>query len=169
MYYNRILSDKFAALLEKNGDLRWLFIYVKSNKELDFLIGKNNTMEWISVYRGLSRILSINPYKNSDQLKLHAAQAYENIAKDENLKIYGKQKPNKVFGKELDIILRRIEEDSKFDRYYKNEKEGYFQNILSRKFGICGNADNKFVIIDKESVIGYENKKEKYEEYGKFP
>jgi hypothetical protein len=168
MYYNRRLSDKFASLLKKKGDLRWLFNYVKSKKELECLICRNNKMEWISVYRGLSRILSINPYKNSDRLKIHAAQAYENIAEDENLDIYGKQEPNKVFRKELEIIIKRIEKNSKFDRYYKNEKEGYFQNILSRTYGISGNSNDPFVIIDKESVIGYDDKKEKCKKYGKF-
>ena len=168
MYYDRKLSESFASLLEKNGKLRWLFEYVKRNDELDFLIGRNNYKEWISVYRGLSRIVSINPYKNSDYLKLRAAQAYENIDKTKNLDLYGKHKPTKIFSKQLNVIINKIKEDEKFRRYFNNKKEGYFQNILSRQYGICGKVDDPFVIVDKECVIGYQDTDEKDKEYGKF-
>ena len=59
MQYNRILSEKFATLLEKGKELRWLFDFVQNHEELDFLIGKNDSEEWISIYRGLSRIIKI--------------------------------------------------------------------------------------------------------------
>jgi hypothetical protein len=168
MYYDRKLSESFATLLEKNGKLRWLFEYVKRNNELDFLIGRNNSKEWISVYRGLSRIVTINPYKYSDDIKLSAAQAYEHIDKTKNLELYGKHKPNKIFSKQLNVIINEIKKDEKFNRYFNNKKEGYFQNILSRQYGICGKADDPFVIVDKECVIGYKDIDEKDKEYKKF-
>ena len=53
MYYNRTLSKELSALLETGGELRWLFDFVKNHPDLDFLVGKNNSKEWLSVYRGL--------------------------------------------------------------------------------------------------------------------
>ena len=57
MYYNRKISDSLSRLIEPRGELRWLFDFVKSRDDLDFLIGKSSSTEWISVYRGLSRRL----------------------------------------------------------------------------------------------------------------
>ena len=54
-----------------------------------------------------------------------------------------------------------VSNNSRFNGYYNNKKEGYYQNELSRKYGICGNPEDEYVIIDKEAVIGYENQQEK--------
>lgn len=160
MYYNRIISDPFSKLLEPNGDLRWLFSLVQQSTELDFLIGKNNSKEWISIYRGLSRVLTITKTRKPDIIKLDGANAYKRISNG----LYGKKKVSDDFSKELLRVVRAVALDPKFDRYYKNMKEGYFQSELSRKFGICGKANDDFVIIDKEAVIGYKDiaEKEKY-------
>ena len=167
MYYDRVLSPKFAQLLEIGGELRWLFDFVKERPDLDLLIGKNNDIQWISVYRGLSRCVTIN-----EKGKINGAKAYKQICPD----LYGS---TLGFEKELKKLLSIIEKEPKFDRYYKNKKakdgkEGYFQNEFSRKYGILSDSNSEFVIIDKEVVIGYENKtikeelltpqKEKYEE-----
>ncbi|WP_190275742.1 hypothetical protein [Thiorhodovibrio frisius] len=56
MYDNRILSHSFSKLLEPDGELRWLFYLVQKHSDTDFLIGKNDKEEWISIYRGLSRV-----------------------------------------------------------------------------------------------------------------
>ena len=149
MYYNRALSPDFAQWLKKDGKLKWLFNFVKKREDLDFLVGKNKDKEWISVYRGLSRCVTINPKGEID-----GAQKY----KDKKPKLYGY---NLDFENELEKLLSIIENDTEFDRYYNNKKEGYFQNKYSRKYGIESNADSEFVIIDKEVVIGYKNQKTK--------
>ncbi len=164
MYYNRTLSNSFSKLLEKDGKLRWLFNFVKKQPEIDFLIGKNNSKEWISIYRGLSRVLTISKTKEINIIKLDGAEAYKTILP----KLYGKRLTSIIFEKELDQILLAVSKNEKFDKYYQNKKEGYYQNILSREFGICGNADDNFVIIDKEAVIGYLNQKEKDTEFNKI-
>ena len=79
MYYNRTISNELSALIEKDGPLRWLFDYVKNHDEIDFLIGKNNSKEWISVYRGLTRIISILP-KNNIAFFIDADEKYKNIS-----------------------------------------------------------------------------------------
>ena len=169
MYYDRVLSPNFAKLLEHGGDLRWLFEFVKERSDLDFLIGKNlynknpddkknisKNKEWISVYRGLSRCVTINP-----KGKIDGADAYKMILPE----IYGRK--NKMnFKNELETLLLAIEKTFQFDRYYNNHKEGFYQNEFSRKYGILSDFNSEFVIIDKEVVIGYKDKKTKAEELG---
>ena len=38
MYYNRTISNSFSELIEKNGKLSWLYDFVKTRDDLDFLI-----------------------------------------------------------------------------------------------------------------------------------
>lgn len=164
MYYSRKISDSFAKLLEIGGELRWLFDYVKQNPELDFLIGKNNSKQWISIYRGLSRILTISPTAKANMIKLDGANAYKEL----NKKLYGQKELTNNFSRDLEWLVEVVSTMNKFDRYFNNKKEGYFQNELSRRFGICGDPEHDFAIIDKEAVIGYENMHEKNCIYGKI-
>jgi hypothetical protein len=164
MYYDRTI-EKLACLIEKEGPLRWLFDYVKGNDELDFLVGRNKQKEWISVYRGLSRILTILPSREAGKIKVDAADAYKSIG----VEIYGDKKPSDLKKYMLEDLVETVKADTKkFSRYYDNKKEGYYQNILSRTYGISGNPDNEFVIIDKEAVIGYKDEDEKQKEYPNF-
>lgn len=161
MYYDRTLTESFADLLKIGGGLRWLFEYVKNNEELDFLIGKNKSKEWISVYRGLTRIFTIHP-KGNATIYVDGDIKYKKLLPD----LFGIRSNTQSFQQEIELLIDRITADSQFDRYYKNKKEGYYQSILSRKFGICGNPMDEFVILDKEVVIGYENEDEKENLFG---
>lgn len=143
MYYNRTISKSFSALIEDEGELRWLFDFVKNRNDLDFLIGKNTSKEWISVYRGLSRFLTILSTPNSQIIKIGGAKAYNTILP----RLYGERNISNRFDTEIEFIINEIEDNPKFDKYYKNKKEGYYQNKLSRKFGICGNFSDEFVIM----------------------
>ena len=156
MYYNRKISNTFSKLIENGGELRWLFDFVINNKELDFLIGKNNSKEWISVYRGLTRIISILP-RNNTSVFIDGDDRYKGISPN----LYGQKSVNENFQNDIENLITQIEQNKQFDRYYKNKKEGYYQNELSRIYGICGSSDTDFVIIDKEAVIGYSNQAEK--------
>lgn len=161
MYYNRAISKEFASLLEKKGELRWLFDFVKNHSELDFLIGKNNSKEWISIYRGLTRIVSISPSKETT-IQISGAGKYKKIVPN----LYGRKQTNENFQNDIELLIDQIEQERSFDRYFNNKKEGYYQNELSRKFGIYGSPDSAFVIIDKETVIGYEDAAEKNSIFG---
>lgn len=156
MYYNRKISNTFSKLIENGGELRWLFDFVINHKELDFLIGKNNSKEWISVYRGLTRIISILP-RNNTSVFIDGDDSYKGISPN----LYGQKSVNENFQNDIENLITQIEQNKQFDRYYENMKEGYFQNELSRIYGICGSSDTDFVIIDKEAVIGYSNQAEK--------
>lgn len=157
MYYNRTLSKSFANLLEPNGDLRWLFDLVHKRSDFDFLIGRNNTKEWISVYRGTSRLLTIIKTRYPDIIKLDGAQAYKDITPE----FYGKRHSSENFKKQLLELVDIVSSNPRFDSHFNNKKEGYYQNELSRMYGICGKQDDEYVIIDKEAVIGYSNQQEK--------
>ena len=158
-YYDRALSSSFSQLIEEHGQLRWLFDFVKEQDDLDFLIGKNKTgknqtKEWISVYRGLTRLISISKRRTPDAIKIDADDSYKKIEPD----LYGNDIPvTKNFKFLLSDLLNKVRKNEKFDRYYNNKKEGYYQNKLSRKYGINGSSDSDFVIVDKEAVIGYES------------
>jgi len=129
--------------------------------DLDFLIGKNDSGEWVSVYRGLSRILSITPYAAQARIKIDAAEKFKALEPE----LYGERKTLSDFSEQLDSLISKIRSDRRFARYYENRKEGFFQNELSRKFGINGTRHDAFVILDKEAVIGYADKKEKAKIY----
>ncbi len=161
MYYNRTISQKLASLLEPAGELRWLFDFVKSHKALDFQIGKNKSEGWISVYRGLTRILRLTLTRDL-KLKINAANKYKSSMPN----IYGVKDIDHSFETDLRELVKRIEKDKAFDRYYNCRKEGYFQNEFSRHYGICGLPDTEFVIVDKEAVIGYEDQIEKNNLFG---
>lgn len=163
MYYNRKIAESFSKLLEVGGELRWLFNFVKQHKELDFLIGKNNAMEWIAVYRGLSCILKIKK-SDSQTIIFDADHAYKKIANE----LYGIKTLPCNLTVELSALISNVASDKKFNRYYNNKKEGHFQNELSRKYGICGEDNDEFVILDKEAVIGYADTTEKKLIYSKI-
>ena len=168
MYYNRTLTQPFSQLFEQGGAFRWLFDYVKDSEDLDFQIGKSKSREWVSVYRGTSRVLKIQPYKGFNVFNIDADRAYRLLATQGRIDIYGRKEPDDFGDGELGDLLGLVRQEKKLDRYYNNRKEGYYQNLFSRTYGIGGEPDGEFVIIDKEAVIGYENEEEKTKEYRQF-
>ncbi len=157
MYYNRKLSDSFSALIEPGGAMRWLFDFVKDSKDMDFQIGRNADQEWISVYRGTTRIVKIRSTNDPAKIAVDGDNTYQKMSSS----LFGHKHTSANFQIDLEEVLQQVARDPKFDRYYNNKKEGYFQNELSRKYGIHGLPDDDFVIVDKEAVIGYADENEK--------
>lgn len=158
MYYDRVISNEFRDLISKGGSLRWLFDFVTKYEYLDFLIGKNDNLQWISVYYGLSRILRIIPSSNKF-IKIEADKAYLEIAKENNLKIYGTYVKDKILNFSTDLLdlINLVLTNPRFKKFYNNKKEGYYQTMFSREYGLKAKGTEDFFIIDKESVIGFEN------------
>ena len=163
MYYDRTISDKLAGLLEADGEMRWLYDFVRNHNELDLLIGRNKSHEWVSVYRGLSRIIRVSLKRNS-KLKFDAAKKYKTMMPE----LYGMKEPDENIEDKIIEMIELIRKDRKLNRYYNSMKEGYYQNVFSRSYGICGKPDSDFVIVDKEAVIGYESQAEKDGLFGKI-
>jgi len=159
MYYRRVISDRLKNLLILNGELYWLYNLVKGRQDLDFLIGANSFMEWISVCRGTTRILQISFQGNL--LRISADSKYINLAKTNNLDIYGdKNISNLSFEHDFAQFVQLFSSLPK-DYHYNNKKEGYFQSLFSRQFGILNDGTEDFILVDKEVVIGYQSNQAK--------
>lgn len=153
MKYNRTLSAEFIGLLSENGQLRWLFDFVKNREDLDFLTAIVKGTERILVYRGLSKILDIKKRKSKSP-KFDAAKKFKELSPN----LFSKPL-NYNFQNELMGLIQEISKDENLRKYYDIKKEGYYQNILSRRYGINSNVDSEFVIIDKEVVVSYQQGK----------
>lgn len=146
MYYNRTIKPELESKIMK--EYSWLIDEVYMHDELDFQIGSNKSKTWFSIYRGTSRILSIHSNGVVD-----AAEAYKKVCLD-----FFKN-PNK---KNFDTLLERVNKDPYFGRYYINakgeKKEGYYQNLISKRYSLNCESEDELLIIDKECVLGYANK-----------
>ena len=143
-YYSRQLPDRLINTIEKNYP--WLIPFVKSHAELDFQTGSNANSSWFQVYRGTGRMLKI-----SASGKVSAHPEYRKRCED----FYNHPTPEL-----FEVLLSRINDDPKFDRYYADAKlsikrEGYYQNLISRRYSFFTKPEDEFLIIDKELVIGF--------------
>ena len=149
-YYNRTMSSKIESVLKENGGkYYWMIQYVKDHPELDFQTGSNNGSSWFSIYRGTSRVLKI-----TTSGKVSADKAYKGLLPS----FY--ENPNPEL---FDKLLTIVNGYPKFDRYYakcdcSDKKEGYFQNLIARRYTFNNKPEDDFVIIDKELVIGFKDK-----------
>jgi hypothetical protein len=162
MYYCRMIPDDFAQIIMQGGALRWLVDYVKTRDDLDLLVGKNNGEKYISVYRGLTKIVTILGTSASDRVRVKTAGTYQKYSP----LLVGTKSPSDITKTEIEAIRTSLEKKGLDDRYYGNRKEGYYQNEISRIFGLCSNADSDFLILDKEVVVGYEDETEKTRLFG---
>lgn len=161
MYYDRTLSDEFAEYLLPGGKLRWLFDFVKNHPELDFGLVRNKYGERIILYRGLTKIMDIKNAKMG-QVYVDGTKKYKEFIPE----LYGKKAVEDIKKEPIEKLIEFLSEDEYSARYYDSKKEGYYQNELSRKYGINAADDAEFVIVDKEVVIGYVNDFEKENELG---
>lgn len=153
MYYNRTISTDFEDLL-KSGHFSWIIPYVKKHEDMDILIGRNKSMEFCSVYRGLSRILRI--YR-----PISKKQKYGNFkwdAADKYIAMYSDPKVSleQLCEDDIEKVRLQVEKTPEFTRYYKEEiateagSEGFYQNAIQRKYGLLSESTSALVIVDKE-------------------
>lgn len=145
VYYNRVLDSKLVDIIKE--EYQWIIEYVTKREELDFQVGSSKSKTWFSVYRGTGCVLSI-----SKTGKLSAAEAYMKLLPE----FYNSPTPEL-----FDELLEKIKKEPNLGRYYINDegeyKEGYYQNLIGRRYTFLNNDDDSFIIIDKELVIGFEN------------
>lgn len=158
IYYDRLLPSKMSQLIAPKGELRWLVDFVKENEDLDFLVGSNLKDSWISVYRGLSRLIRLRPTPFDNELLSDADGRYSTLMPS----LYGNLNKGQLnFKRDLQNLLNIVRNDNSFDKHYNSKKEGYYQNHFSRRNGIIANSDNDFVIVDKEAEPVFKNDFEK--------
>lgn len=150
-YYNRTISDKLFEFIKVN--YQWLIDFVFETPELDFQTGSNATDTWFSIYRGTGKILKIK-----ENGKCSADPKYIKLLPS----FY--ESPSK---EELKVLLNLINKDNDLGRYYKGidgkKKEGFYQNLISKRYSLFCEPDDDFCIIDKEFALGYKDEKTKRE------
>jgi len=153
--YNRVMSEDFEK--ELMSQYAWLIDFVKRHDCLDFQTGANKGKSWFSIYRGTSRILRLSK-SGKAPIKIDADPAYIKLSPN----ITNKELLNSQL---LETYLSDINSNTKFERYYVSSKrgprEGFFQNLIARRYTLNLKASDDFVIIDKELVIGFDKEETK--------
>lgn len=173
MYYNRTISETFENLLSATGELGWLIPYIREHEDLDLLLvnnngDKNKYPQQCHIYRGTSRIASII-LNSKGEWRVDAADSYKKPADTHGVSgMFGKSSSCKFNEKSLERLRDAVENSKSYDRYYKNEKEGWWQNKVQRLYGIDATEQSPMLVFDKEVVIGYESKTVKGEIFGKL-
>ena len=149
-YYDRTMDDSFISKVL--SDYPWLIKFVKKTPELDFQTGHDPKQgrSWFSVYRGTGRVLTFVSRRNS--YKMDAANAYKKIAPTDFF----------VHPTEDNFVkyLSNIRKAPNLKRYYesdKGKKEGFYQNLIGRRYTFNTKTEDDFIIIDKEMVVGFKD------------
>lgn len=153
MYYNRVMDSNIETLIL--DEYQWLIHAVIENPELDFQTGSNASDSWFSVYRGTGKVASIS---KGNKYKMSAHPEYMALYPT----FYNCPTPHSFAE-----LLKRIHNDKSFDSYYQSvdkKMEGFYQNLISRRYTLNCKVDDDFIIVDKEFVIGYkdQNIKDRY-------
>lgn len=149
-YYDRTMDDSFISKVL--NDYPWLIHFVKNTYELDLQTGHDPKQgrSWLSVYRGTGRVLTFASRRNG--YKIDAADAYKRIAP-----IGFFEHPTEDSFVEY---LSNIREAPNLQSYYESDKgkrEGFYQNLIGRRYTFNTKAEDDFIIIDKEMVVGFKD------------
>lgn len=149
-YYDRTMDDSFISKVL--SDYPWLINFVKKTPELDFQTGHDPKQgrSWFSVYRGTGRVLTFASHRNG--YKIAAADAYKKIAPTDFF-----ERPTE---KSFVEYLSNIKKTPNLKRYYESDKgkrEGFYQNLIGRRYTFGTKDEDEFIIIDKEMVVGFKD------------
>jgi len=149
-YYDRIMDDSFISKVL--SDYSWLINFVKKTPELDFQTGHDPKQgrSWFSIYRGTGRVLTFVTRRND--YKLDAADAYKKIAPTD----FFEHPTENSFIEYLGNIRKALN----LKRYYESDngkKEGFYQNLIGRRYTFNTKSEDDFIIIDKEMVVGFKD------------
>ena len=149
-YYDRTMDDSLISKVL--GDYPWLIKFVKKTPELDFQTGHDPRQgrSWFSVYKGTGRVITFVSRRNG--YKIDAADAYKRIAPI----VFFEHPTENSFVE----YLSNIREAPNLQRYYESDqgkKEGFYQNLIGRRYTFNTKAEDDFIIIDKEMVVGFKD------------
>jgi len=161
--YDRALAENAFLLVAPNGPLRFLITDAARAAEdtyaYDIQIRENNTLMY---YHGTTRVLSIRLIAALEQpwCKIDAAATYRKLASYRELTMSmgsgSMSRLRQAFSRYLSDVAPRTHM-----RYYRNRKEGYWQNRLCIDFARHWTADAPWMVIDRECVIGFGDGDEK--------
>ena len=166
IYYDRVLPLNAEQIIKQN--YAWLIDYVKKTPELDFQI----TFNWdkkspinmtgtsrFSIYRGTSRILSFVFSSSGILISIDAAESYKATCSPANGFFTANGLTQKRFVDYFEQINRNIK---KYGKYYITsgglKNEGFYQNLLNRRYTLNTIDDDDFVIFDREFEFGFSSK-----------
>lgn len=161
MLYERSPSVDFRNLLKPSGPLNFLVSgfhdWVPNDpRALDPQFRKDDTL---SFYHGLTSLMQVGliSQNGADQhVLLTADKAYSGAR---HYKLLMKEWP--ISSSTVADLKQLIPEymssaaDSALDRYYKNQKEGFWQNQLSLSFGFHWKPGMDWLVVDREAMISY--------------
>ena len=149
-YYDRTMDDSFISKVL--NDYPWLIHFVKNTSELDLQTGHDPKQgrSWLSVYRGTGRVLTFASRRNG--YKIDAADAYKRIAP-----IGFFEHPTEDSFVEYLSNIREAPNLQPFYESDKGKKEGFYQNLIGRRYTFNTKAEDDFIIIDKEMVVGFKD------------
>ena len=152
--YKRQLSERAFHYLLKEG--RFIISEIKLARQgdipfgLDIQIRENDTLE---AYRGNTCLLKIKIDCTSRTLTFSADKAYSS-------EFLGKYDFNSTTKNGIVRYLQRTVPHVA-SKYFSNQKEGYFQNLICFLHGEKADNESPFIIFDRECVIGFGKKEEK--------
>ncbi|MFC1481600.1 hypothetical protein ACFL6E_05085 [Candidatus Neomarinimicrobiota bacterium] len=163
MYYYRVISSELENLLKEDGPLGWLPSFIKDEREdIDIHIGANNASEWISCYRGLTRVFRVERGRHRGKLKISVADSYIKLAVKNGIDLFHRDIDDlRTAKRALNNFIEIVKKEPIYARYYDNRREGYWQHNLTRAHSTLASGSSEFLILDRESVIGYSNDIEK--------
>ena len=149
-YYDRTMDDSFISKVL--NDYPWLIHFVKNTSELDLQTGHDPKQgrSWFSVYRGTGKVLTFVSRRNG--YKIDADDTYKKIATTDFF-----ERPTENSFVEY---LSNIKKASNLKSYYESDqgkKEGFYQNLIGRRYTFNTKAEDDFIIIDKEMVVGFKD------------
>jgi len=161
--YDRALDKDAFALLAPGGPLRFFITdaagAVDDRYAYDIQIRKNNTLMY---YHGTTRVLTVclGVKGNSPPCRLDAAASYRKLRSYGDLAI-AMDAGNTSHMREMLVRYLADVAPRTHVRYYRNHKEGYWQNRLCVDFGRHWTAEAPWLVIDRECVIGFGDGNEK--------
>ncbi len=169
--YNRVLTrDSIVAALKPEGPLDFLIRDLpnpdRDSYALDIQLREHDQVMY---YHGTTRLLNLTFFAHEHGVTFSpdAARAYAAAPKCTGafgeLSTLGTNDPvqaESAFGNYLQAAISVAG-----SRYYANKREGYWQNRLCIRYGPNSQADDDWLIIDRECVITFHDTQEKVDFY----
>jgi len=161
-HYNRTMNHRLVEEIQAN--FPWLIHFVEMHPELDFQTGQNKGESWFQIYRGTGRLLSFKMGAGERcSLRITADKYYKGIGSKFGIFDINCQPFTE---KSFQSFLDAVSSDPHLSKYYttgKERHEGYFQNLIARRYTLFCQPNDPFIIIDKELVIGFDHDIERTE------
>lgn len=157
--YDRYLSEQFLQLLD-GGPLHFIIKkccegWSEDPYSLDFQIRENNTVQ---LYHGTTYLLKLQ-LRHDSLVNASADRAYGGYSGCKNeyhqlMRDWDLAKEANRF-EEVAVKYLRAAISAADKRYYRNQREGFWQNCLGISHGPRWSSEAPWFVVDREAVIGF--------------